>query len=738
MGKARSETIANLSPAYPPACMKRFLKPIAPLPLRVVLIAPFLLQMAIAVSIVGYLSFRTGQRAVHSLASQLRSELTARIQQRLHYSVASPHLVNSLNATALSNGTLDLANIKGGSQLIQQLKNTPLTNSLYCGNERGDFFGATRRSGTSRFDRRTLKMMVSNQGTGGAYHLYDVDHQGNLTHLLENLAPYDPRQRPWYIAGRQAGQPTWSPIYLDFSSGLPTITASQPVYQNNALLGVCGTDIVLSEELRTFLHSLDIGKSGEAFIIERSGALISSSTDDDYTVMDGDPRQRAHRARRLQATESQDPLVRATATHLLSHFGNFSDIRESQQLDFAIEGKRQFIQVAPFQDGQGLDWLVVLVVPEVDFMGQIQANTRNTVLLCLLALAIATGVGIVTARMLMGPILRLIQATEAIAGGQLEQNVTTQGIHELLRLANSFNSMTAQLKESFESLESQRNSFARFVPTEYLEFLRRDSLVNVALGEHVSTDMAMLFSDIRSFTTLLEQMTPQESFTFINGYLEQVSPEIRNYGGFIVKYLGDGIMAAFPQGSRDAVAAAIAQQERVRHYNTIIPQTFPIQIGIGIHFGRIMVGIVGETGRMQGDAFSDAVNLAARLEGVTKFYGVAVLISEAVLKNLGDHPYGVRFLDRVMVKGRGEAIAIYEVLDADPDKERKLATQGDFMAGIAAYQQGDIATAQAAFTAVLTQNPTDKTASLYLERLAWLERNGFPSPWQGIWQFTDK
>jgi len=90
------------------------------------------------------------------------------------------------------------------------------------------------------------------------------------------------------------------------------------------------------------------------------------------------------------------------------------------------------------------------------------------------------------------------------------------------------------------------------------------------------------------------------------------------------------------------------------------------------------------------------------------------------------------------VKGRGEAIAIYEVLDADPDKERKLATQGDFMAGIAAYQQGDIATAQAAFTAVLTQNPTDKTASLYLERLAWLERNGFPSPWQGIWQFTDK
>lgn len=727
-----------------PARMKRFFKPIIPLPLRVVLIAPFLLQMAIAVSIIGYLSFRTGQRAVNSLASQLRSELTARIQQRLHHSVSSPHLVNSLNATALSNGTLDLANTRGGSQLLQQLRNTPLTNSLYCGNERGDFFGATRRQGTTRFDRRMVQMMVSNQRTEGIYRLYDVDNQGSLTHLLDTVAPYDPRQRPWYIAGRQAGQPTWSPIYLDFSSGLPTITASQPVYRDNALLGVCGTDIVLSEELRTFLNSLEIGKSGEAFIIERSGALISSSTQDDYGVIEGDslqrthPPQRIHHSRRLQATESEDPLVRATAAHLLAHFGDFVAVRESQQLDFAIEGKRQFVQVAPFRDGQGLDWLVVLVVPEADFMGQIQANTRNTVLLCLLALAIATGVGIVTARILMGPILRLIQATEAIAGGQLEQNVTTQGINELLRLANSFNSMTAQLKESFESLESQRNSFARFVPAEYLEFLRRDSLVNVALGEHVSTDMAMLFSDIRSFTTLLEQMTPPESFTFINGYLEQVSPEIRNHGGFIVKYLGDGIMAAFPQGSRDAVAAAIAQQERVRHYNQIIPQTFPIQIGIGIHFGRIMVGIVGETGRMQGDAFSDAVNLAARLEGLTKFYGVAVLISEAVLENLGEHPYAVRFLDRVMVKGRGEAIAIYEILDADPDKARKLSTQADFMAGIAAYQKGDIPTAQAAFTAVLAQNPTDKTAMLYLERLAWCDRNGFPAPWQGIWQFTDK
>jgi class 3 adenylate cyclase len=515
------------------------------------------------------------------------------------------------------------------------------------------------------------------------------------------------------------------------------VTASTPIYEGNAIVGVCGTDVVLSEDLQAFLRELQIGQSGEALIIDRKGALLSSSTDDTLAVSE------QQNLRQLQVVESESPLVRATVKHLLDRFGSFEKIRGDQQLEFRWEGQLQFIQVAPFQDGRGLDWLIVLVVPEADFMGRIHENSRKTIALCLLALAIATIIGIFTSRLISRPVVRLIRATEEVAGGQLNQNVSTRGIRELLSLAKSFNSMATQLKSSFSDLEDQRNSFLRFVPAEYLSFLRRDSLVNVALGEHVSTDMAILFSDIRSFTTLSQQMTPSDNFAFINRYLGQVSPAIRDHGGFIVKYLGDGIMAAFPQGARDAVDAAIAQQQCVSRYNQdpIPASPDPIRVGIGIHFGRIMVGIVGETGRMQGDAFSDTVNLAARLEGLTKFYGVDVLISETVLAAMGtDHPYQIRFLDRVVVKGRNEAIAIYEILDATDEQSKvlKLKTQPEFDRGITAYQQGDLEGAIAAFHAVLDLNPQDRTAALYLERLHSFKTHGFPDQWQGIWHFTEK
>lgn len=674
---------------------------------------------------------------MNDLASQLRSELTERIQQRLHHYIRTPHIINRLNTTAVNEGALNIRNTQGGYQFLQQIKVSALINGIYCGNSQGEFFGVTRRTLGGNFDPRNFQMMVSNARTDYQYQLYDTDNRGNLTHRLQTIGPYDPRQRPWYRAALQAGRPTWSPVYLDFSSQLPTVTASTPIYEGNAIVGVCGTDVVLSEDLQAFLQELQIGQSGEALIMDRQGALLSSSTDDTFAVSE------QQNLRQLQVVESESPLVRATVKHLLERFGSFEKIHGAQQLEFWWDGQLQFIQVAPFQDGRGLNWLIVLVVPEADFMGRIHENSRNTIALCLLALAIATGIGIFTSRLISRPMVRLIRATEEVAGGQLEQNVSTRGIRELLSLAKSFNSMATQLKASFADLEDQRNSFLRFVPAEYLGFLRRDSLVNVALGEHVSTDMAILFSDIRSFTTLSEQMTPSENFAFINRYLGQVSPAIRDHGGFIVKYLGDGIMAAFPRGARDAVDAAIAQHQCVQRYNQdpIPANPVPIQIGIGIHFGRIMVGIVGEMGRMQGDAFSDTVNLAARLEGLTKFYGVAVLISETVLEAIGpDHPYSVRFLDRVIVKGRNEAIAIYEVLDAADvqSQQLKAKTQPTFEQGIAAYQQGNLEAAIAAFHTVLDLNPQDKTAALYLERLQILKNNGIPENWQGIWQFTEK
>ncbi|MGB7444881.1 MAG: ATP-binding protein [Coleofasciculaceae cyanobacterium] len=292
-------------------------------------------------------------------------------------------------------------------------------------------------------------------------------------------------------------------------------------------------------------------------------------------------------------------------------------------------------------------------------------------------------------------------------------------------------------------LAKTNQAYGRFVPHEYLQFLDKESIVDVQLGDHVSKEMAVMFSDIRGFTALSESMTPQENFDFVNAYLKQVSPIIRDNNGFIVKYLGDGMMAVFPNGSDEAVQAGIAKLKQVELYNIERQDGgyLPIKVGIGVHFGPMMVGMVGEMRRMQGDAFSDNVNLTARLESLTKFYGVCLVISDQALAHL-KHPeqYQIRFLDKVRVKGRKRPIAIFEVLDGETEviRKLKLQTQADFEQGVEYYYRQKFSQAKQCFQLVLAINPQDKTTSLYLERINRLIDEGVPENWNGVWALSRK
>jgi class 3 adenylate cyclase len=293
-------------------------------------------------------------------------------------------------------------------------------------------------------------------------------------------------------------------------------------------------------------------------------------------------------------------------------------------------------------------------------------------------------------------------------------------------------------------LESLLKAYGRFVPHEYLRFLRKEKITDVQLGDHVSKVMAVMFSDIRSFTTISENMTPQDNFNFVNAYLKRVSPEIRSHYGIIVKFLGDGMMAVFPEGADDAVAAGVAKQKRVYEYNEqrLEKGYLPLKIGIGIHVGQVMLGMVGEENRMQGDAFSDNVNLTARLEGLTKFYGVSLLISGQTLEHLSNsEKYQIRFLDRVVVKGRNEPISVYEILDVEIDEIKflKLKSQPDFEQALDYYRQGSFEQAKVYFEKVLSVNSADKTADLYLSRVNYLlESDNILDKWDGVWRFTEK
>jgi len=233
------------------------------------------------------------------------------------------------------------------------------------------------------------------------------------------------------------------------------------------------------------------------------------------------------------------------------------------------------------------------------------------------------------------------------------------GANDYLTKPFSKDELLTRIRNHLE-LTKTTQSFGRFVPLEYLEFLRKESIIDVKLGDHVAKEMAVMFSDIRSFTTISENMTPQENFNFINAYLKRVSPKIREHHGFIVKFLGDGMMAVFPNGADDAIKAGIAKLQAVHAYNEhrIIDGWQPIRVGVGIHIGHMMVGMVGEANRMQGDAFSDNVNLTARIEGLTKYYGVSMIISGETYYQLENDDFHVRYLDKVVVKGREVCLMI--------------------------------------------------------------------------------
>jgi two-component system sensor histidine kinase ChiS len=279
-------------------------------------------------------------------------------------------------------------------------------------------------------------------------------------------------------------------------------------------------------------------------------------------------------------------------------------------------------------------------------------------------------------------------------------------------------------------------AYQRFVPHNFLKFLEKESIINVQIGDQVQQEMTVLFSDIRSFTTLSESLSPQETFNFINSYLSRVSPLIRQHKGFIDKYIGDAIMALFPESPDDAIQAAIAMQKEVALYNQYRQEQgfVPIAIGIGLHTGNLMLGTIGESERMETTVIADAVNLASRLEGLTKLYGVGILISEHTLSQLGNlQDYNYRFLDRVRVQGKNQSVALYEVYDGELESNHfKTQTRTIFEQAVSTYSLQKFIEAQQMFQKILEINPQDRAAMLYVKRCQHYQHYEVSEGWDGV------
>lgn len=307
-------------------------------------------------------------------------------------------------------------------------------------------------------------------------------------------------------------------------------------------------------------------------------------------------------------------------------------------------------------------------------------------------------------------------------------------------------------------------AYSRFVPAEFLNLLGKKSITDVQLGDQIERESTVMFSDIRGFTPLSENMTPQQNFNFINSYLSQMTPIIRKYHGFIDKYIGDAIMALFPTQADDAVQAAIAMLKQLVRYNQGRKRAGydAIQIGIGLNTGDLMLGTVGDQERMDGTVISDTVNLASRVEGMTKVYGVSLLISETTYFQLHDpNTYAIRIIDQVQAKGKAEPVTVFEVFDGDAPRMIDLKQQSLmlFKQGFKLYHQAkfagatslfsdvlqvnlqgqmeQIAEAKELFKEILHMNPADKVAQIYVQRCENIEKYGIADEWKGVWAWIE-
>lgn len=300
-----------------------------------------------------------------------------------------------------------------------------------------------------------------------------------------------------------------------------------------------------------------------------------------------------------------------------------------------------------------------------------------------------------------------------------------------------------EAREREETMKRVQEMTSRFVPFEFLKSLGRTSLLETELGDQVYRHVTVMFMDIRKFTSLAELMTPEENFKFVNAFNARMGPIIKENNGFVNQYLGDGLMAIFLDNAADALRAAVNLNKALHEYNLYrhSRNRTPIRFGLGIHTGPLIMGITGDEKRWEAATISDTVNTAARIESLTKYYKCRIILSEqsySEIENKDD--FDIRSLGVVQVKGRQNAVRIYECFDGDPPEMivHKIGSLNQFNTGIRAYEAKSLRDSIKSFSQVLVANPDDETAQCFLGRISNILTSEFNLEWNGVDKMPQK
>ena len=410
------------------------------IPLHLVLTVPFLILIFSSVGITSYLSLRNERKAIQNLAIKLTDEVADDIKFHFTTYLKKTQEVHQTIIASIQSQIIDLEDFETLEKYFWYQTQTELIPDIFFANPQGEIIGIRKLVDNSEILR------IKDASTESKRQKYLLDHQGNRLQLIKK-EEYDTKSRPWYRDALIAREQTWTNIYSSTNLLVPEISLVSPIYHpKGELKGIIGSELTLWEFNR-FLEKLEMDNSGVAFLIEKNGGLVASSTSEPiFAIVDGTET-------RVLAQNSANPLIRSTARYLFNQFNNLQSIKNSQNFQIKIDGENNIAQINPILDIKGIEFLIVVIIPESNFMTEINKNKQASIILCFLFLSVATLLGLMTSSWITSSVRHLSNASIAITNGNLDHKVEIKTIRELSILSMYFNQMTEQLKKSFAALE---------------------------------------------------------------------------------------------------------------------------------------------------------------------------------------------------------------------------------------------------------------------------------------------
>jgi adenylate cyclase len=532
---------------------------------------------------------------------------------------------------------------------------------------------------------------------------------------------YDPRDRPWYQGAKETRGAFWTDLYILFRNKKPAVTSAYPVFDHQGkLLGVWGTDIEL-DEMSNFLKSLKIGKSGLAFIVNQKNEVVAYP-DASRIVKEEDGKLRPVRVEELGVAG----ITAAFEKYLQT--GENKPVVQSQ-------GKRYLASFQDFPRSFAAPWKVVVVAPEDDFIGVPKRIIRDTLLICLVILGISIFLAILLARSISNPIKVLTAETNKIKDFRLEDSPPIKSRIKEIQL----------MDKAVAAMRTGLQAFRRYVPAELVRQLIQTG-EGATLGGH-KRELTVFFSDIAGFTTVAEQMGPEELMLHLSEYFDELTRILGDEKGTVDKYIGDGIMAFWgaPLPDEDhagrACQAALRCQEGIRELNRKWAEAGKIALPtrIGLSTGETVVGNVGSSERINYTVMGDNVNLASRLEGVNRLYATQILVSPATYERTSDR-FWFRPVDIIAVKGKTAQTTVYELVGRKEEGDTGAMAElcKEFTRGFNAYLKRDWTGAGDIFSRLSQKFPNDAATRLYLARCRQCQEKPPGADWRGVTYLDSK